>query len=193
MSNQNAKIIGIAGSGRRQSNSKRLLRAALDGANDLGIDTELIDVLDYRIHPCTGCNYCLGDGVCCIVDDMTELYQKVADASALIVAAPVYFYGVPAPLKTFIDRFQAIWAKKAGESDEQPQKPGGYIGVAGSKGAKVFDGSILTVKYFFLVQGFGLYNPHLYREFEYEPKNIPERFLVECYSYGDNIARLLPG
>jgi multimeric flavodoxin WrbA len=42
---------------------------------------------------------------------MNEIYDQVLAARFLLVATPVYFMGPPGSLKSFIDRFQAVWAR----------------------------------------------------------------------------------
>ena len=61
---------------------------------------------DYRIHPCTGCNRCFSneDHVCVQNDDMALIYEKLRNTDTLVVASPVYFYGISAQLKAMIDR-----------------------------------------------------------------------------------------
>ena len=54
-----------------------------------------------------GCNACFRNEshTCVQKDDMTVIYDKMALADMLVVASPVYFYGLSAQLKTVIDRF----------------------------------------------------------------------------------------
>lgn len=66
----------------------------------------MISVADYKVNPCTGCNTCFDrEGYECFQkDDMTKIYEKLKTADVLVIASPVYFYGVSAQLKTLIDR-----------------------------------------------------------------------------------------
>ena len=43
---------------------------------------------------------------------MQSIYEKAADADMLVVASPVYFYGISAQLKAVIDRFHTPARKK---------------------------------------------------------------------------------
>ena len=45
------------------------------------------------------------NGVCAQKDDMTSIYEKMSQADMLVIASPVYFYGISAQLKAIIDRF----------------------------------------------------------------------------------------
>jgi len=63
----------------------------------------------------------------------------------------MFFYGITAQLKAFIDRTQALWARKHVLNQPPPDsgRKGAFIGVGASKGKNLFEGSKLTLKYFF--------------------------------------------
>ena len=173
-------IIGIVGSGRRKSNSKKLLEHALRKIESFGADVEMIDILDLNISGCLECNECKKTGDCVIEDDLTPMYERFLDADGVIISAPVYFYSLPGQIKLLVDRFQALWARRYVLKIE-PRKTGigGLISIAGCGGKKVFDGVILPVKYFFDVQGKKLFEPLLFRNYDGEPENIPEEFFAQ--------------
>ena len=100
-----SKIVVLVGSARRNGNTELLAKAFADGAGKQH-EVKVISVADYRIHPCTGCNCCYTrEGNRCVQDDdMTEIYNLLAQADMLVIASPVYFYGVSAQLKALIDR-----------------------------------------------------------------------------------------
>ena len=101
-----SKIIVFVGSVRKNGNTELLAKAFADGAKEQN-EVEIISVADYKVHPCIGCNRCFvnENHACCQKDDMELIYQKVMDADMLVLASPVYFYGISAQLKTIIDRF----------------------------------------------------------------------------------------
>ncbi|MFC1964286.1 flavodoxin family protein [Chloroflexota bacterium] len=144
------KILGIMGSPRVKGNTDLLLDEALKGAKSGGAEVEKIVVDKLQIAPCKEYYGCLQDGNCVIRDDMDAIYPKLLEADAVIVAAPMFFYAVPAQLKALIDRCQATWARKyvlknLPESDRR----GVFIGVGATRGEKLFEGAVLTIKYFF--------------------------------------------
>ena len=53
-----------------------------------------------------GCNACFTSesNTCVQKDDMSVIYSKLANADMLVIASPVYFYGLSAQLKAVIDR-----------------------------------------------------------------------------------------
>jgi len=144
------KVLGIMGSPRVGGNTDLLLDKALKGAEDEGARVEKIIVDRLNISPCREYYGCLKDGKCLIRDDMDKIYPELVEAERLIIASPIFFYGLSAQVKALIDRSQALWARKYVLHD-LPEKirKGALIAVGATRGEKLFDGSILTVKYFF--------------------------------------------
>lgn len=62
---------------------------------------EIVSVADYNVNPCIGCNSCfMREGNECFQqDDMSVVYDKLKAADMLVIASPVYFYGISAQLK----------------------------------------------------------------------------------------------
>jgi multimeric flavodoxin WrbA len=148
------KVLGIFGSPRRGGNTETLLEEALKGAEREGAKVERLHLSDYTITPCKECHGCDDTGNCVILDDMEKIYPKLLEADLFILASPIFFYGVTAWAKALIDRSQALWARKYRLKDpslgkEGKKKKGFFISVGATKGQKVFEGAILTAKYFF--------------------------------------------
>lgn len=99
------KILILTGSPRKGGNTDMLAKAFADGAS-LNHEVEIISAADCRIGACIGCNSCFTreGNKCFQEDDMQKIYDKMACADMLVVASPVYFYGVSAQLKNIIDR-----------------------------------------------------------------------------------------
>ncbi len=145
-------LLGIMGSPRKGGNSDLLLDQALLGAEDAGANAEKINLMDLKIVPCLEIYACLKNGECSIKDDMRGLYQRLIDCERLILAAPIFFYGVPATAKAFIDRCQAIWVRKHVLKKPFPSegnRKGAFISVGATKGKRLFEGSVIMMKYFF--------------------------------------------
>jgi multimeric flavodoxin WrbA len=148
------KVLGLFGSPRRGGNTEILLEEALKGAEREGAEIERFYLSDLDITPCTECHGCDETGSCIILDDMQKIYPQLLEADVIILASPIFFYGVTAWAKTVIDRSQALWAKKYLVNDPSmgkrgKRRKGFFISVGATKGQKVFEGAILTVKYFF--------------------------------------------
>ncbi len=148
------KVLGIFGSPRRGGNTDILLEEALRGAEKEGAEVERLRLTDFTITPCKECHGCDKTGECVILDDMQKIYPKLAEADVIILASPIFFYGITAWAKALVDRSQAFWARKylvknplLGKGGKK--RKGFFISVGATKGQKLFEGAILTVKYFF--------------------------------------------
>jgi len=146
------KVLGIMGSPRRKSNTEILLDKALEGAEEAGAEVEKVLVSKLKISPCLEIYACLKDGNCAIKDDMQLLYKKLLEADHIVFASPMFFYGITSQAKAIIDRCQALWVRRhvlgMGKEDNRVRR-GVFISVGATQGKKLFDGAVLTVKYFF--------------------------------------------
>ena len=99
-------ILILSGSPRKGGNTDLLVDAFAKGASPRH-HVEVVSVHDYKVNPCIGCNSCFTreDYKCCQKDDMQIVYEKMVNAEMLVIASPVYFYGLSAQLKAVIDRF----------------------------------------------------------------------------------------
>ena len=98
------KILIISGSPRKGGNTELLAEAFAKGAAEHH-HVEIVSVRDYKVNPCLGCNACFKtNGICAQKDDMSPIYEKMNQADMLVIASPVYFYGISAQLKAVIDR-----------------------------------------------------------------------------------------
>ncbi len=98
-------ILIISGSPRKGGNTELLAEAFAKGASAQH-HVEIVFVRDYKVNPCLGCNACFKtNGICAQKDDMALIYEKMNQADMLVIASPVYFYGISAQLKAVIDRF----------------------------------------------------------------------------------------
>lgn len=149
------RVLGIMGSPRLEGNSDILLDKALSGAEDNGAVIEKIILCEYRISGCIECNDCYESGSCTIGDDMEQIYNAFERTDRIILASPMFFMGVTAQTKAVIDRCQCYWAlkyvlkQKFPRPEKSPGRYGTFIGVGGTRGKNLFDGTLLTLKYFF--------------------------------------------
>lgn len=147
------KILGICGSPRRRGNTAVLLKEALKGAQETGAEVEEIVLRDKTISPCLEIYGCKTDGQCVIKDDFQEVAEKMIQADAIILASPIFFYTVSAHTKMLIDRCQSMWVKghllQLPVCPGRPRRKGAFISVGATRGKRLFEGVILTVRYFF--------------------------------------------
>ena len=143
-------VLILSGSPRKNGNTEILIENIMIGIAEAGGASELIRLAEKKIHPCIGCGECEKEGTCVIDDDMQDLYRKIHSSDRIIIASPIYFYSVTAQTKAFIDRCQAMWSGKYILNMRSPgtvPRIGYFVSVAATKGERVFEGAILTVKY----------------------------------------------
>ncbi len=99
------KVLILTGSMRKGGNTDLLAQAFAEGA-EKNNEVEIISVADYKVNPCIGCNSCFTreKNECFQNDDMPVIYEKLREADTVVIASPVYFYGISAQLKAVIDR-----------------------------------------------------------------------------------------
>ena len=99
------KILGINASPRgSKSQTRKLVKAVLDGASSQGATVEMVDLSRLKIEYCIACGICYENGKCTKRDDFQSLYKKILSADGLVMGSPNYFHSVTAQMKTMIDR-----------------------------------------------------------------------------------------
>ena len=191
------RIVAIYGSPRRKGNTAALLKKAIEGARDSGADVEEIVLRDLKISPCLEIYGCLQAGECAIKDDFQMVRDKILNARGLILASPVFFYAVSSHTKILMDRFQSLWVKKywvdkTPKGQQTNHRKGLFISVGATRGKKLFDGILLSIKYFFDVIDMELWKSLLYRQLDFQDDVLkhPE-YLEEAYSAGKQFARAI--
>ncbi|MDE5654176.1 MAG: flavodoxin family protein [Clostridia bacterium] len=140
-------ILILTGSPRKGSNTDILAKAFADGASKNN-SVEIVSVNDYKVNACIGCNSCFTRerNECFQKDGMADIYAKMANADMVVIASPVYFYGISAQLKNIIDRCHTPMRKNF------KIKKTALLLVAGSSKPCVFDAIVrqydLIVDYF---------------------------------------------
>ncbi len=148
------RILAIHGSPRRQGNSSLLLEQAIQGARTHGAIVEEVFLRDLTISPCLEIYGCRKSGRCVIDDDFQGLYDSIDSCDGIIIATPIFFYTVSAHVKILMDRCQSFWVRKnmmENRSFSGPPRPkkGLVIAVGATRGKRLFDGALLTFRYFF--------------------------------------------
>jgi len=137
------KLLGLS-CGKKMGNSEILIKEALMEAEKVGVEAEIIRLLDLDIKPCRHCEICprreTGDPNTCILkDDMPFIWEKLMVCDGLIVSMPVYILAPPGYFKLLCDRVlldvsHLIERKKRGTKtfiDERAFKSrvGGFLSV----------------------------------------------------------------
>ncbi len=116
-------ILGIAGSLRRASTNKGLLRAA---SAVLPADTTL-QLADISELPLYNWDVEQESGY---PESVQRFRAQIADADALLIATPEYNNSMPGALKNAID-----WASRGGDDSPLNRKPAAIMGAAGRLGS----------------------------------------------------------
>ena len=192
-----AEILAISGSPRRKGNTATLLDRAVQGAVDAGARVEKIVLRDLKMSPCLEIYGCKETGRCIIQDDFQKVYDQLLACRGLILASPIFFYTVSAHVKILMDRCQSLWVKKywidkIPFGKWEPIRKGLFISVGATTGKKLFDGTLLTINYFFDTLDMELWKSLLYRglDFEGDVLKHPE-YLQEAYRAGQEFTSIL--
>jgi multimeric flavodoxin WrbA len=85
-----------------------LLEKCLEGAKEMGAETEIINLYDINFKGCTSCFACKRKDVtlseCAMNDDLTPILQKISECDALVLGSPIYFASVTGEMRSFVER-----------------------------------------------------------------------------------------
>ncbi len=191
------RIVAVYGSPRRKGNTATLLKKAVDGALDAGARVEEIILRDLKMSPCLEIYGCNKAGECMLKDDFQKARDQILASQGLILATPVFFYTVSAHTKILMDRFQSLWVKKywveqARRDQQNFSRKGLFIAAGATKGKKLFDGILLSLRYFFEVIDMELWKALLYRGLDFEGDVLKHpKYLDEAYQAGKEFAEAL--
>lgn len=104
-----SKITLIVGSPRKNRSCNFLIDQAIEGIKLISEDFKInkIQIADFKISPCTGCDQCLRNPNECPLaenDDIKKIEASLLDSDAILIAAPSYFGSVSSHIKVLIDR-----------------------------------------------------------------------------------------
>jgi multimeric flavodoxin WrbA len=192
-----SKIVAVYGSPRRRGNTAALLGRAVAGARAAGAEVDEIVLRDLKMSPCLEIYGCKKSGTCVINDDFHMVRDRILSARGLMLASPIFFYAVSAHVKILMDRCQSLWVKKywvepVDAGPAQALRKGLFISVGATRGKKLFDGTLLSIRYFFDVLDMSLWKALLYRglDFEDDVQQHPQ-YLQEAYDAGRAFAEAI--
>lgn len=95
----------------------RLAGAMLEVFAAAGAESETVHLYEQSVMPCRACGCCRGIAdaggmygtVCPLADAMPGLARSLAAADAVVVASPLYFTSLSAPVIAFFSRLQPFW------------------------------------------------------------------------------------
>jgi multimeric flavodoxin WrbA len=101
------KVIALNGSARgKKGVTWKLLERFLQGLEEGGAETHIIQLRDLTISYCNACLTCMHKtpGECAIKDDMDAIYPHLKEAGLFAMATPVYVDTMSAQMKAVMDR-----------------------------------------------------------------------------------------
>jgi len=101
-----SKVTILIGSPRKNGSTAILAGEAERGLKELGIETETVFLNELKLRGCQACYWCKKNDVaeCAVKDDMQKIHHLVQESDGLIVASPIYYAGVTAQTKAWLDR-----------------------------------------------------------------------------------------
>ena len=144
---KNGKVLGLVGSPNREGRTYQQVTAALEGAEQAGAPTELIQLADHVVAACKDCIpwLCRESLKCSFEDEAFEfLNQKVLNCGALIFGTPIYWWDTSGMIKYFILKMFRVY----GHSAPLKGLPAFGIGIAGGTGNGLVSG-LRPVYHFF--------------------------------------------
>ncbi len=140
-------ILAIAGSLRRQSYNRGLVRAAIDLAPQ-DVRVEPYDIAG--IPPYNSDVEAAGDP-----DTVRDFKLRIRAADALLIATPEYNYGIPGVLKNAID-----WASRPPTDSVLWRKPLGIVGASPGRGGTI-RAQLSLRQTFLFTESYALLKPEL--------------------------------
>ncbi len=137
------KILAVL-AGRKNGNGEILTKEALMRAEELGAQVKMINLHDYNIMPCTGCEsctvkftqqHCAPECVNMHKDDMELIMQEWLASDGVIVTVPAYSFMPAGIYRIFTDRhlsYEPNFHKQVGNAAYFKHRVGGIITNGGS-------------------------------------------------------------
>jgi len=133
-------VLIINGSYREKGNTRALIDMVKKGFDGDDVTVSEIFLAAKNIKHCRGCLNCFNQkdapiGDCVVKDDVRDILEAILAADALVVACPIYWGAMSAPLTALVHRMTALAYDKALDGGmkgvpipkHKPVKPGMYI------------------------------------------------------------------
>jgi len=129
------RVMTLLGSPHANGNTGSVLAWIEEQLRAAGHDVDHAHIAEHKVAGCLGCWTChSGRGELCVQDDdANALFRRVIAADAFLLAAPVYCWGFPGPMKSLLDRSVCLMGDLADSnySTKLQDKPFGLLVTAG--------------------------------------------------------------
>lgn len=103
------KIVVITGSPREKGNSFAMTQAFIRAAEAKGHQVTRFDAAKRHVEGCRACETCYKTGeACSFSDDFNTIAPAILAADAIVFTMPVYWYSIPAQIKSVIDKLFSL-------------------------------------------------------------------------------------
>jgi len=124
------KIIALS-CGRKNAMCETFIKEAAMGAEELGVETEIIRAMSLRVLPCIQCGACDKEYICPRPDDVEWILEKTCvEDAALIIGVPCYHVRANAIFTSINERMNHVFQKNM--DIMKKTRVGAIIGVGGS-------------------------------------------------------------
>lgn len=177
------EIVVVLGSPRKNGNSEQMADAFIRGAEKAGARVTKIYAWDLEAG-CCGCGGCYAaeNTPCCQHRDFNAVADALLRADGIVFAAPLYWYGMPGKLKSFIDNMYCFYAT----GKPYTRKRAAMLCCAGAVDYDIFDGIQRNFELIAKVSEWSIagqiYAPGIYELGDWEKK--PEG-LKQCQTLGE--------
>ena len=130
-SEQKIRLFGISGSPKKGATDYIVQESLKYAKEKYDAETEYFSAMGKKMNFCIHCDYCIREKKGCVFkDDLSDVYDKLKWADAIIIGTPVYQGMVSGQTKVIMDRCRALAA-------QNPHfilnKPGAALAVGGDR------------------------------------------------------------
>lgn len=130
------------------------------------VDQSVRRLSDFIVRPCMACDFCVANpGLCSMAgqDETNALLSALCSPSRIlpvnVIISPIHFYHLPAQLKALLDRSQYSWHLPPEKKPGRDAKLAVVLLGARTRGSRLFEGSLLTLRYVAAALGLELVAP----------------------------------
>jgi len=187
------KVTIFIGSPRKNGSTRILAGEAERGLKERGIETEIVFLNDLKFRGCQACYYCKKNEVaaCAVNDDMQAVHLMIQQSDGLIVATPIYFAGVTAQTKAWLDRLFPYIGM-----DLSPKLPGSkkisFIFTQNQPDARLFETPIRTFMHMTGLTGLSVKDHLIAYDLDAgvkPPVTEKKEFMEKAYRIGNELLR----
>jgi multimeric flavodoxin WrbA len=187
------RIMTILGSPRKQGNTAKVLEWVEEQFQSDGHEVDHVFVEDFSIRGCRACWSCQSGKIelCAVQDDANGIFERMIAADAVILAAPVFCWGFPGPMKCLVDRAMCLALDFVSTPDYSTRIQGKPLGLVATCGGPEEGNAEIMIRAFQAMAGFlkASTSDHLLVPFCTEPAAIDPGAKTRAVAFAQAFAR----